>query len=64
MSRKPIECPVCEGEGKNPCGHCDGKGVKYYNNDLTDPRPCTLCNGDKAQVCSACQGKGTIWADS
>jgi DnaJ-class molecular chaperone len=57
-----VECPSCDGIGRERCDACAGSGetqekCSHCNNEVS--ARCSSCHG-KAQSCRRCAGGGTI----
>lgn len=56
-TKKPHECPVCDGEGK--CRRCRGTGEYFTGNSPGQTAICEFCHGKTLR--KPCEGKGIIW---
>ena len=63
MLTQLADCPICQGEGANPCHDCDGTGYSKHGHSPDDYGPhtrCQACKGLCVHVCEECKGSGFI----
>lgn len=51
-----VDCPTCDGSGKEDCGECEGGEI--------DGEPCPTCEGEGQIDCMECEGTGKVEDDS
>lgn len=48
-----IDCPMCQGNGEEPCHRCGGRGT-------VEGEVCEVCAGTEVVVCRTCGGLGAL----